>query len=143
MPLHGVKSLKVGRECEVFEDVGGPQQWIQSNPCYEVGLVDRVLYVYQGEIAIVANGHDFDVVGSDDATTCFIVLAKYQGHNGAMIVAHIDTEARASGVGHCLDRIAEGKDDCGVDVYISGGLAYMKDSANVLVRLLNQFAGHA
>ena len=136
MPLQGVTSEKVGREYEVFEDVGGPQQWIQSNPCYEVGMVDRALYVHQGEIAIVANGDDFDVVGSDDATTCFIVLAKYHGHNGAMIVTHIDTEQRASGIGYFLDRLAEGKDDCGVDVYISGGLAYMKDSANVLIAII-------
>ena len=37
---------------------------------------DRALYVHQGEIITNLQEDLFDIIGSDDATTCIIILAR-------------------------------------------------------------------
>ena len=54
-------------------DVETHRDWHLETPL-EVSSSQRVLYVHQGEIAYGIPEKDYDCVGSDDATTCIILL---------------------------------------------------------------------
>lgn len=136
MPLHELKR----RECVEdgrfkYEDIGN-STWTATVP-HVVSVEERCLYVHQGEIGY-GMGSRFDIVGSDDATTCVIVLARNRA-NGSFLVTHVDCEGRAVQVGEHIDSLMDSLSDNNtniVDIYISGGMWYMPDSVNIMSSLL-------
>lgn len=64
--------------------VGTQVRGVSTSP--QIGL----LYIHQREMAAVAP-HDkqINLIGSDDATTCIIVVVKHTG-SGAIALAHLD-----------------------------------------------------
>lgn len=57
-------------------------------PTYITIDSESKLYVNQGEIISNVHHSEFDIIGSDDATTCLIIIIKDQ--DGFLSVAHID-----------------------------------------------------
>ena len=51
----------------------------------------RVLYVGQREMVVVGHEDDIDIVGSDLATTCHIVIMRHE-KTGVTAMGHIDTD---------------------------------------------------
>ena len=92
----------------------------------EVGKT-RTLYVSQGEYAVV-RGDDtrVNVVGSDEAATCHIVILHHTKSNG-VAVAHFDGVVN---IDFYLTRIVgeliHGYEDTNIDVYASGGIYYSR-----------------
>ena len=71
--------------------------------------IDRVLYVFEGEIAQNVSEDAFDYVASDDATTCHILVAIYQFKNESkkrILISHIASVENCSSLGDYLDQIA-------------------------------------
>lgn len=105
------------------------------------------LYVNQGEIISHVHLSEFDVIGSDDATTCLIIIIKDQ--DGFLSVAHIDDSC----IDSYISKIAMNDDDIDdrvvgntsckkYDLYILG--SYVMDSmdpthAQCVQLILQQF----
>lgn len=140
MPIEGLRKRNCKRDGQTeYEDVGNSSWWT-SQP-HLVSAHERSLYVHQGEIGYGISGDQYDVVGSDDATTCFIVLARHR-KSGHLLAAHVDTEARAETLGRHIDSLTDSNiDDRTVDIYISGGIVYIKDSVDTLAVLLESIQG--
>jgi len=86
----------------------------------------RALYVHQGEVAVVAADGSFSFVGSDDATTCIILLAR-NADRSRILVAHIDSLDRCSNLTDILEDLGQGGD--GVDVWLCGAMVLPMDEA--------------
>jgi hypothetical protein len=86
----------------------------------------RALYVHQGEVAVVAADGSFSFVGSDDATTCIILLAR-NADRSRILVAHIDSPDRCSNLTDILEELGQGGD--GVDVWLCGAMVLPMDEA--------------
>lgn len=113
-------------------DVELKRNWHTETP-YRVKSSERGLYVHQGEIAYGIPERDFDCVGSDDATTCIILLCRHVV-SGLLLVAHIDSDDKCSGLSKYIDVMVDDSHP-EVDVYISGGILYMTDSMRTLQAL--------
>lgn len=84
----------------------------------------KVLYVTQGEIAtnVKTNIGLFDIIGSDDATTCHLLFAKSNKSN-RLLCTHIDSSNKCNGINFIIDElILSNVDDDYIDIYIIGGL---------------------
>ena len=64
---------------------------VLSRPVKQVNATDKCLYVGQREMAVVAPGDNVNMVGSEDATTCHIVIIR-DDHTGVTGLAHIDSD---------------------------------------------------
>ena len=62
-----------------------------SRPARQVDDIEKCLYVGQGGVAVVAPGDNVNMVASDDATTCHIVILR-DVHSGVTGLAHLDNE---------------------------------------------------
>lgn len=105
------------------------------------------LYVNQGEIISHIHLSEFDVIGSDDATTCLIIIIKDQ--DGFLSVAHIDDSCIDSYISKIImndddiDDMVVGNTSCKKnDLYILG--SYVIDSmdptnAQCVQLILQQF----
>lgn len=87
---------------------------------------DDVLYVGQGEIAVGVPGSSFTVVGTDDATTCMMLLAHGAATN-SLLVTHLDGPERCAGLAGFLDSMVpveeeEEEGSAALDVYVVGGM---------------------
>lgn len=91
---------------------------------------DRVLYIHQREIGRNIPCNEFQYIGSDDATTCHIILAKCR-NTGLMTVAHIDSIETAEDMCQYIDELAQIQNDSNIsieitqtiiDIYIIGGI---------------------
>lgn len=138
MPLSGLKRGYVtdSTQCE-YEDVGN-STWSTSSP-HLVSMQERSLFVHQGEIGWGLGARKFyDVIGSDDATTCFILLARHRTSD-SFLVTHVDSATRAIQVGAHVDSLAKNSSSNGdgvIDIYISGGIWDKPVSVDVLSALL-------
>jgi len=124
-----------------------------SEMLHTVTTQERCLYVHQGEIVIGVPQDSFDVVGSDDATTCIIFLARCISNN-KLLVSHIDTAERSHGLEAYIDALAAidasspaasvapdsvfctATSEAVVDVYISGGLQNDDGSEELLAAII-------
>ena len=82
--------------------------------------VDQTIYVGQREFAIVANDdpHGFHWLGSDDATTCHILVLDNQV---AVALAHLDgCETRQSIEAICRSLQEYAPENSDYDVYLAG-----------------------
>jgi len=95
-----------------------------ASPCSTAS--SRALYVHQGEVAIVPADGSFSFVGSDDATTCIILLAR-NAERSRLLVAHIDSPDRCSNLTDVLEELGQGGD--GVDVWLCGAMVLPLDEA--------------
>lgn len=84
------------------------------------------LYVNQGEIISNVHLSEFDIIGSDDATTCLIIIIKDQ--DGYLSVAHIDDSCIDSYISKITmnDDMVGNKSCKKYDLYILG--SYVIDS---------------
>ena len=89
---------------------------------------DDVLYVGQGEIAVGVPVSSFTVVGTDDATTCMMLLAHGAATN-SLLVTHLDGPERCAGLAGFLDSMVpveeeeeEEEGSAALDVYVIGGM---------------------
>ena len=64
---------------------------VLSRPARQVEASEKCLYVGQREVAVVAPGDNVNMVGSEDATTCHIVILR-DVHTGVTGLAHLDNE---------------------------------------------------
>ena len=61
---------------------------VLGRPVRQVGGKDRCLYVGQREMAVIAPGDNMNMIGSEDATTCHIVVIRDK-HTGVTGLAHL------------------------------------------------------
>ena len=78
------------------------------------------LFVGQAEIAVNVPMSMFSLVGTDDATTCMVLLVLNPRTNAAL-VSHLDSENRCESISHHVDRMSSGAEDP-VDVYVCLGM---------------------
>ena len=104
------------------------------------------LYVAQGEWAVCrpvgpCNQHPLVCLGSDDSTTCIIIVAR-DPLSGAAAVAHIDSPARAKSLPDLERCLREGQPARAsvLDTFISGGLPNDANSALNLAIVLSELA---
>eukprot|EP00092_Neocalanus_flemingeri_P071761 GFUD01088222.1.p1 GENE.GFUD01088222.1~~GFUD01088222.1.p1 ORF type:complete len:338 (+),score=87.59 GFUD01088222.1:223-1236(+) len=64
---------------------------VLNRPAKLVGAGEKCLYVGQRELAVVAPGDNVNMVGSEDATTCHVVILR-DIHTGVTGLAHLDNE---------------------------------------------------
>jgi hypothetical protein len=76
----------------------------------------RCLYVHQSEVAININEIDYDYIGSDDATTCHIVIAR-DGLTRRLLICHIDSPEICSELVSCMNNLGDS-----IDIYVYGGI---------------------
>jgi hypothetical protein len=119
----------------------------KSRAFYSQGIITipsskRVLYVHQGEIAYDISGNDFDFIGSDDATTCHVLIARCfvpKIMENFFLVVHLDSPERADDTLQYLDFMGAKYSDAEFDIYVCGGLAFDSCSEAVtrsIIRLL-------
>ena len=82
------------------------------------------LYVNQGEIISHVHLSEFDVIGSDDATTCLIIIIKDQ--DGFLSVAHVDDSC----IDSYISKIAMNDDD--IDDRVVGNTSCKKYDLYIL-----------
>ena len=117
-------------------DVETHRDWHLETPL-EVSSSQRVLYVHQGEIAYGIPEKDYDCVGSDDATTCIILLCRHVA-SGQLLVSHLDSAQQCTGIHNYIDAmVGSSHPEPEVNVSISGGILYMNDSIETLKALLS------
>ena len=109
---------------------------------------ERVLYVAQGEYAIIKKGDaHFNLIGTDDATTCHIIVMKNQ-EESTVCVAHIDSanclEALSrmvlEVVGNCSHKL--NSKEFYIELSIVGGYQDERTSSEQLTLDLLQFFHH-
>lgn len=77
-----------------------------SIPTKTVGA-PGLLYVCQRELAAVApHDKNVNIIGSDDATTCVIVVVRHSG-SGAVALAHLDGNGTDEAVSTMVARVQE------------------------------------
>jgi len=86
---------------------------------------ERLLYVQQREFAVVSPSDDkVDILGSEDATTCHIVVFRHTG-SGAVALSHLDgsdTEGAVQGMLSGIQRLTIGSPEGGrIECSIVGG----------------------
>jgi protein N-terminal asparagine amidohydrolase len=87
----------------VYRDTANQLLSIQPKTIGPVGL----LYVGQREMAAVApHDKNVHVIGSDDATTCIIVVIRHSG-SGAIALAHLDGNGIDEAVRNMVTRVQE------------------------------------
>ena len=64
---------------------------VLSRPARQVDASEKCLYVGQKEVAVVSPGDNVNMVGSEDATTCHILILR-DGHTGVTGLAYLDNE---------------------------------------------------
>jgi len=64
---------------------------VLGRPPRQVEASEKCLYVGQKEVAVVAPGDNVKMIGSEDATTCHIVILR-DVHTGVTGLAHLDNE---------------------------------------------------
>ena len=112
-------------------DVETKPDWHLESP-YIANSSHRTFYVHQGEIAYGVPESQYDCVGSDDATTCFIMLCRHAA-SGQLLATHLDSAQKCELIYCYIDSMVPPQStDRNVDVYISGGMIYMSDSINTL-----------
>jgi hypothetical protein len=119
--LHSIPEVSINGEDEI----------------YYVKDSDRSLYIHQGEIAINISIDDFDVFGSDDATSCHILLLKNM--KGQWLIVHLDTVSR---VRSCFALLSEFLGSShNAEVYVSGGIDDMQSTeiSLAIIELLLSF----
>lgn len=94
----------------------------------------KVLFVREGEIALNVDPA-FDYIGSDDATTCHILLVRNHSTN-EVSVAHVDSEARCQDLKDILYYLAAKSDY--LEVYCLGGLLDCDLSSAITSRLIGE-----
>jgi len=62
-----------------------------GRPARQVEASDRCLYVGQREVGVLAPGDNIHMLGSEDATTCHVVILR-DIHTGVTGLAHLDNE---------------------------------------------------
>ena len=104
----------------------------------------RVLYVKEGELAMNVDMEAFDFLGTDDATTCHVLLVRSRSTN-RVSVAHLNSPECCDGLGEVLSKLAaygvpsvEDAEGGGLDVHVLGGLLHDPLSLDILQGLLEE-----
>jgi len=105
---------------------------------------EKVLYVYENEIAQNVSEEAYDYVATDDATTCHILVGIYQLKNESskrILICHIASVENCPSLVDYLDQIATNCQGNVINIYLSGGLkdytVAQEISNNVLLQLMN------
>lgn len=108
-----------------LEDLNNSSALLQL-PSYEVQSHNRTLYVAQSEIAYDVDSKDYDIMCSDDATTCIILLISTRsGDTQRVLVTHLGSPKCVEGLVPYLDDM-EKRTTVDImpafDVHICGGM---------------------
>ena len=126
---------------------------------YTVQRDDCPLYIYQSEVAILdtramlfptplseaaspssASSCVHRVIGSDDATTCVVLLAHCPATD-RVLCTHLDSQKRCKGLAEVLCQLADWEENGElpvVDIYICGGIHGNKDTVGTLRGILDE-----
>lgn len=107
----------------------GARSFNQSEEYIPSSRKDQIFYCHQDEICTRISINSFDIIGSDDATTCIILLLRCLRSN-KLFVTHISNQDSVMCVSdHVQDFIDKGvvgsdggSDGGDVEVYLSGGI---------------------
>lgn len=138
----GGSSLSVDDLCRRDDILQSSRRFTEST-VMTVSETQKILYVKEGEISVHIAESDFDIIGSDDATTCHLVIARLTAAlegGGRCLVAHVDSPRRCASLKVHLESLAgaamEGEL---IDIYVSGGLVAddtSTDLSNSILRIL-------
>ncbi|KAG4073688.1 hypothetical protein HA402_000912 [Bradysia odoriphaga] len=126
----------------VYRDYANQLLEIPTKTVGPVGL----LYVGQRELAAVAT-HDknVNIIGSDDATTCIIVVVRHSG-SGAVALAHLDGNGIDEAVSTMVDRVqnlALGYPEGRIEVQLIGGYKDQQSYAeDLFFNIMQSFHKH-
>ncbi|XP_033647006.1 protein N-terminal asparagine amidohydrolase-like [Asterias rubens] len=120
-----------------FEDSSKAFHSLPLKPCPPKGL----LYVDQREFAVTTVSDDvIDTLGSDDATTCHIVVLRHSG-TGVTGLCHFDGCNTRQGVEDLVESVLKlGNDGGSLELHVVGGFQDDKETSEKLSReLLSEF----
>ena len=111
-----------------------------KNSQFRANEADRVFFVQEGEIISGISEYDFDVIGTDDATTCHMLLMRTisDDFHSSWMVCHIDSEDRCESLNsYMTDLVQQSRDiKCNhIEVYVCGGLECDSTSDNISLSL--------
>ena len=86
-----VTPIPVSQLHEKYQLLKANSQSLLSRPSKLIEASDRCLYVGQRETAVVSPGDNIHMLGSEDATTCNIVILR-DVNSGVTGIAHLDSE---------------------------------------------------
>ncbi|XP_021928509.1 protein N-terminal asparagine amidohydrolase [Zootermopsis nevadensis] len=113
----------------VYKDSASQLLAIPTKVVGPVGL----LYVQQRELAVtIPHDKNVNILGSDDATTCIIVVLRHSG-SGAVAVAHLDGAGTDEGVMNVIHRVQElalGYPEGHLELQLIRSLVVFSDSHN-------------
>ncbi|KAL0270926.1 UNVERIFIED_CONTAM: hypothetical protein PYX00_008197 [Menopon gallinae] len=99
---------------------------LRSIPTKVIGPVG-LLYIHQREMAVtVPHDKNVSVLGTDDATTCIIVVLRHSG-SGAVGMSHVDGACVEEGVQSLIQRVQElavGYPEGRLELQLIGGFTY-------------------
>jgi hypothetical protein len=129
MPLLSDKDIHIGQlsldDIYLLPSIIEKSNLFNLNELITLKDNNKVLYINQGEIAtnVITNNGLYDVIGSDDATTCLLLFAKSNISN-KLLCAHIDSSKKSNVINLLIDEIGstDNLDKEYIDIYIIGGL---------------------
>ena len=86
-----VSPLAVSQLLTTYQLLRANSLSVLSRAARQVEASEKCLYVGQREVAVVAPGDNVKMIGSEDATTCHIVILR-DVHTGVTGLAHLDNE---------------------------------------------------
>lgn len=126
----------------VYRDTASQLLAIPTKVIGPVGL----LYVQQRELAAtLPNDKNVNILGSDDATTCIIVVVRHSG-SGAVALAHLDGSGTDEAVYTMVQRVQElalGYPEGRIELQLVGGFSDPSGySENLFYNIMNTFHKH-
>jgi len=88
-----VESISLETLFEDFQELTSRSKEVLQKPIHKVSKDDNFLYVGQREMAVCSSDDNIDILGSEDATTCHIVIFRDMSKESSVTgIAHIDSE---------------------------------------------------
>ncbi|XP_050311453.1 protein N-terminal asparagine amidohydrolase-like [Anthonomus grandis grandis] len=146
--LNGVLQVKCPQDMQnlfntypIYRETAGQLLSIPNKVIGPMGL----LYIKQKEMAsTVPQDKNVSILGSDDATTCIIVVVRHTG-SGAVAMGHFDGTATDEAVCSMIQRVQElaGYPEGRIEVQLVGGYSDPnRYSEELFFKLMNSFHKH-
>ena len=140
------------RELYSCESIHAANESFHNSSLYVVQSHEFSFYCHQQEIGMNLPHDDYEIIGSDDATTCHILLASYlpfsspthtsnqDNRNRQWLISHIASEEEVQELSQYLHQLEaeEGIDQQTYDIYLMGGYGVPGDGGDTLSARISQ-----
>jgi len=88
-----IESVSLETIFEYFQELARRSREVLQKPIQKVSKEDNFLYVGQREMAVCSPDDNIEILGSEDATTCHIVIFRDSNEQSSVTgIAHMDSE---------------------------------------------------